>query len=128
MTPSSIAEAEMHVRIALLILAFLAGSGMSTAASTYAEAGRLLDGEWRSEAFVLRIDADRAQASMTPARPFEWQRFLIKDAYGNHVVFSIGAELFEATVEADTLTLTGTSFRGERVLLRNSDMNGAATD
>lgn len=118
----------MRVRIAVLILALLAGSGICRAASTYAEAGRLLDGEWSNETFVLRIDAARAQASMSPERPFEWKRFLIKEASGNEVVFTIGAELFEAVVEAGSLTLTGTTFRGERVLFRDPDLRGSASD
>jgi hypothetical protein len=128
MTLPSIAEAEMHVRIALLILALLAGSSISAATSTYAEAGRLLEGEWRGDEFVLRIDAARAQASIAPDRPFEWQRFLVKEAHDNEVIFSIGAELYEAKVDADTLVLTGTSFRGARVLFRNTDLRGTTAD
>jgi hypothetical protein len=118
----------MSFRAALLILALVAGSDRSAAASTLAEAARLLDGEWRGPALVLRIDAERAQASMAPDRPFEWRRFLIKDVHDNEVVFSIGAELFEAKIGADTLTLTGTSFRGARVLFRETDLRGTTSE
>jgi hypothetical protein len=118
----------MHVRAALLTLAFIAGTEHAAAGATFAEAARLLDGEWRGAALVLKIDAERAQASMTPDRPFEWERFVIKDIRDNEVVFSIGAELFEATVAADTLTLTSTSFRGSRVLFRDTGLRGSASD
>jgi hypothetical protein len=118
----------MHARIALLILALLAESSLSAAASTYVEAAQLLDGEWRGDTFVLRIDAERAQASMALDRPFEWQRFLVKEVHDNEVVFSIGAELFEARVGADILTLTGTSFLGARVLFRDTDLRGTTSD
>lgn len=117
----------MHVRIALLILALLAGSSVF-AASRYEDAAQRLDGEWRGAEVVLRIDAERAQASMTPDRPFEWRRFIIKDIRPDEIVFSIGAELFEAKVDADTLTLTGTSFRGARVLFRNSGLRGTTSE
>jgi hypothetical protein len=116
----------MHVRIALTILALIAGLNLPAAASTFAEATQLLDGEWHGDAFVLRIDAKRAQASTALDRPFEWQRFLIKEVHENEVVFSIGAELFEATIAADTLTLTGTSFRGARTLIRDTDSDETA--
>ena len=117
----------MPIRTALLILMVLAGSSQAIAA-TFAEAARLLHGEWRGDAFVLRIDADRAQASMAPERPFEWKRFVIKDIRGNEIVFAVGAELFEATIGADTLTLTGTSFRGARVLFRDAQLRGSTSE
>ena len=127
MTRPEIAEAKMHVRIALLILALLAGSSVF-AASRYEDAAQRLDGEWRGADLVLRIDAERAQASMTPDRPFEWRRFIIKDIRPDEIVFSIGAELYEAKVDADTLTLTGTSFRGARVLFRDDDLRGTTSE
>jgi hypothetical protein len=34
------------------------------------------------------------------------------------VTFTVGAELYEAKLAADSLTLTSTSFRGERTLKR----------
>ena len=123
----------MHIRAALLSVALLAlpliQLGVpASAAQSLAEAARLLNGEWHGESFVLRIDADRAQASFAPERPFEWQRFIVK-AYGEEeIVFSIGAELFQATVGEDTLTLTGTSFRGARVLFRNTDLRGTTNE
>lgn len=128
MTRAAEPRAEMHLRIAVLIAMLLAGASFSAAASTFAEAARLLDGEWRGNAFILRIDAKRAQASMAPDRPFEWQRFLIKDVKENEVVFTIGAELFEAKIAADTLTLTSTSFRGARVLFRNTELRGTTAE
>ncbi len=118
----------MPVRIVLLILTLLAATSVSTGASTFAEAGRLLDGEWSDDTTVLRIDAARAQASMTPDRPFEWKRFVIRDANGNDVVFAIGAELYEAKVDGDSLSLTGTSFRGKRVLFREAELRGTTDD
>jgi hypothetical protein len=65
---------------------------------------------------------------MTPDRPFEWKRFVIRDARGSEVIFAIGAELYEATVAGDSLTLTGTSFRGELVLFREPELRGTTTD
>ena len=118
----------MHIRAALLSVALLALGGAAGAAQSLAEAARLLNGEWHGDSFVLRIDADRAQASFAPERPFEWQRFIVK-AYGEEeIVFSIGAELFQATVGEDTLTLTGNSFRGARVLFRNTDLRGTTNE
>ena len=118
----------MHIRAALLSVALLALGGAAGAAQSLAEAARLLNGEWHGDSFVLRIDADRAQASFAPERPFEWQRFIVQ-AYGEEeIVFSIGAELFQATVGEDTLTLTGTSFRGARVLFRNTDLRGTTNE
>jgi hypothetical protein len=128
MTPPSIAGTGMRLRIALMILALFAGADTAPAASTYADASRLLDGEWSNDSVVLRIDAERAQASITPDRPFEWKRFVIRDARGDEVVFAIGSELYEATVAGDSLTLTGTSFRGERVLFRAPELRGTTAD
>ena len=117
----------MFIRTALLALAFSAGVGAS-AAATFADAARLLDGAWHGDAFVLRIDAERAQASLATDRPFEWERFIIKDIQGDAVIFAIGAELFEAKIGAETLTLTSTSFRGARVLFRDITLRGTASD
>ena len=110
----------MSIRFALLAgMAFLL-AGLS-AASPFVDAAKRLDGEWRGDGFVLKIDSRRAQASIDPNRPFEWGRFIVKDVREDDVVFTIGAELFEATVDADALRLTGTSFRGEKVLRRASE-------
>jgi hypothetical protein len=109
----------MHFRIALLA-ALLLGSPGSSTASPFGDAAERLNGEWRSGDFVLRIDARRAQASTASDRPFEWQRFIVKEVAGNEIVFSVGAELFEAVIDADTLVLSGTDFRGERVLFRGT--------
>jgi hypothetical protein len=127
MTTPMIAGAKLHVRIALLILALLAGSS-ALAASRYADAAQRLDGEWRGAEVVLKIDAERAQASMTPDRPFEWRRFIIKDIGPNEIVFAIGSELYEAKIDADTLTLTGTTFRGAKVLFRDDGLRGTTSE
>lgn len=111
----------MLARTILVTLMLLGGASAAVAAPSFNEAARLLDGKWRGEAFVLRVDAKRAQASTAPDRPFEWRRFLVKQVRDNAVVFSIGADIYEATIEADSLTLTGTSFRGAQVLVREDD-------
>ena len=107
----------MRLRMALLAMLLLGTPG-AWAASPFADAAERLNGEWQSGDFVLRVDAKRAQASTASDRPFEWQRFLVKEVTDGGVVFTIGTELFEATMDADTLVLTGTNFRGERVLFR----------
>jgi hypothetical protein len=115
------------LRISILALALLGAP--AAAFSTFAEAARGLDGEWRGPDFVLKVDAKRAQASIDVGRPFAWERFLVKEVSGNEVVFAIGAELFEATLESDTLVLSGTSFRGERVLFRDdTELRGTTSD
>jgi hypothetical protein len=108
----------MRFRSVLLTLVFFTGLASSGLASAFSEAAERLDGEWRGGDFVLRIDARRAQASVDAARPFAWDRFLVKEATGSEVVFTIGSELYQATIDNDTMTLTGTSFRGTRVLFR----------
>ena len=107
----------MRLRMALLAMLLLGTPG-AWAVSAFADAAERLNGEWHSDDFVLRVDAKRAQASTAPDRPFEWQRFLVKEVTDDGVVFTIGTELFEAIMDADTLVLTGTNFRGERVLFR----------
>jgi hypothetical protein len=121
-------EGMMPIRLALLILIVVAGLNRPAGASPFTEAAEQLDGEWRSSDFVLRVDSRRAQASIALNRPFEWQRFLIKEVRQNEIVFSVGAELFEAVVEAEILILTGTSFRGERVLFRDSSLRGTTAE
>lgn len=118
----------MTIRAALLSVALLALCAPAGAAQSLAEAARLLNGAWHGDSFVLRIDAERAQASFAPERPFEWQRFIVKSVGAEEIVFSIGAELFQATIGEDTLTLTGTSFRGARVLFRNADLRGTTNE
>jgi hypothetical protein len=130
MTPfvAAVDEAKMQIRVILLGLALIAGAHAASAASPFLEAAELLDGEWRGSDFVLRVDSRRAQASVDPARPFEWEHFLIKGVNEREIVFAIGAELFEAKLDADILTLTGTSFRGARVLFREADLRGTTSD
>ena len=94
-------------------------------ASPFLEAAEFLNGSWRGEDFVLRVDSDRAQASVDANRPFEWDRFLIREVTEDEVVFVIGAELFEARLRDDDIVLTGTSFQGERLLKR--EKRGKAT-
>ena len=43
-------------------------------------------------------------------------------------MFTVGAELFEAKLDADTLTLTGTNFRGARVLFRETKLRGTTSE
>ena len=52
--------------------------------------------------------------------------FLIKEVTADEIVFSVGAELFEAKLDADTLTLKSTSFRGPRVLFRDTQLRGTS--
>ena len=101
-----------------LILAFVIAAAPWAAASPFGDAANLLDGEWHGDGFVLKIDSSRAQASLDPSRPFEWQRFVVKEVTEDDVVFAVGNELFEASVEAESLKLSGTIFRGEKLLRR----------
>jgi hypothetical protein len=117
----------MNIRVFLLGAALIAG-GNALAATPFSEAAQRLDGEWRGAEFVLRVDAKRAQASVDIARPFEWERFLIKDVSEGQIVFTVGAELFEAKLAEGTLTLTGTSFRGPRVLFREATLRGTTSE
>lgn len=114
----------MGIRMVVLAAMILGQSG-AWAASLFSDAADRLNGEWRSNDFVLRVDAKRAQASTAIDRPFEWQRFVVREVTGNEIVFAIGSEIFEAVIDADTLVLTGTDFRGERVLFRGADVVGA---
>lgn len=104
-------------RSGLLPLLLVVASVSIAAASPFVEAAERLDGLWRGEdGFVLRVDSQRAQASVDAERPFQWQRFLVKEVEADAIVFSIGAELYEARVDGESLVLSGTSFRGERAL------------
>lgn len=117
----------MRIRVVLLGLTLFSASP-SFAASPFSQAAELLDGQWRGGDFVLKVDARRAQASLDPDRPFAWEHFLIKDVSGKEIVFTVGAELFEAKLDAGTLTLTGTSFRGARVLFREANLRGTTAE
>jgi len=111
----------MHIRNLISVAILLAGLAAAAFASTFSDAADRLDGIWRSDDFVLRVDAKRAQASVDGTRPFAWDRFLVKEVTGAQVVFSIGAELYEAVlIDDNTLTLTGTSFTGARTLSRGA--------
>ncbi len=106
----------MQFRRVLLVLALFAGLASTAAALTISDAARKLDGEWRGDDFVLRVDAKRAQASIDATRPFAWDRFVVKEVTETEVVFTIGSELYQAMIDDDTLSLTGTNFRGARIL------------
>jgi len=118
----------MHTRAALFAVYLAAVLHSTAAASPFSEAAARLDGDWRGSDFVLRVDARRAQASINPTRPFEWQRFVVKEVTNEDIVFSVGAELFEAKLDADVLTLTSTGFRGERVLVREGELRGSTSE
>jgi hypothetical protein len=90
------------------------------AASSFIDAAARLDGTWEGDGYVLQVDSQRAQASVDPNRPFQWQRFLVRAVTEDKVKFAIGSELFEAKIGDDGLTLTSTSFRGEHILHRAS--------
>ena len=114
------------MRLGSRVATVLIGAALTSpaAGSALEDAARRLNGDWRSDTFVLRIDSARSQASVTPERPFEWQRFVVKEVAEDEIVFTVGAELFEAELEADTLVLTGTGFRGRRVLYRGAPADG----
>lgn len=97
--------------------------------SLFVEAADFLNGVWIGNGSVLRVDAARAQASADPARPFLWDRFIVKEVTNDEIVFAIGAELFEARIDDDTIAVTSTSFRGERVMFRElpeAELRGTA--
>lgn len=127
MTASS-GPIEMHLRPFLLVLALFAGLASPGFASVFSDAADRLDGEWRGADFVLRVDAKRAQASVDLERPFAWQRFLVKEVTSDEIVFTVGPELFQARVEEDLLTISGTSFRGTRVLVRQDAVLRGTTE
>ena len=116
-----------QMRLCAVSLALaLIGVHPASAASTFVEAAEQLDGDWRGGNFVLRVDARRAQASVDPRHPFEWMHFLIKEVTADEIVFSVGPELYEGKLDADTLTLKSTSFRGARVLFRDTQLRGTS--
>lgn len=90
-------------------------------ASASADELSLLDGRWIGDGLQVVVDADRAQANMNPWKPFDWQRIEVKERDGAEITFTIGAELFYGTLQADTMTVEGTAFRGVRSLQRSRD-------
>ena len=109
----------MEARALVLVLGWFLASPLGAAESPFIQAAEQLDGVWQGENFALRVDSARAQANVDQERPFRWQRFLVKEVTGETVVFTVGAELFEASLgQPGRLTLTSTSFRGERILER----------
>jgi hypothetical protein len=111
-------ETIMPFARALLVLAFLAAMRIPAAASPFLDAATYLNGVWQGDNYVLRVDAARAQASIDPDRPFNWSRFLVKEVTDDEIVFTVGAELFAARLASESIVLTSTSFRGERVMWR----------
>jgi hypothetical protein len=77
-----------------------------------------LEGNWRGDGLRLQIDAERAQANIDAAAPFEWKRFVVSRATERSVVFVLGADVFHAELSDGSLLLTSTAFRGEREMLR----------
>jgi hypothetical protein len=111
-------EVAMRLTVALLGLAMSAPA--AHALSPFDEAARRLDGVWRGDGYALKVDARRAQANIDPEKPFQWQRFEVKEVGDGEIVFSVGAEIFEAKLAGDELELTSTAFRGERLLERQA--------
>jgi len=112
----------LSVRLTGLFLAcgLLFGLWTSALAEPFIEAANYLSGVWQGDGYTLRVDASRAQASVDGARPFAWSRFLVKEVDGDEIVFSVGAEIFEARVNDLGIVLTSTVFRGERNLQRET--------
>jgi hypothetical protein len=81
---------------------------------------RQLDGKWKGDGFVLEVDSARAQAKVDPTLPFQWDRYGIKTISDGMVVFAVGAELYEASVDAESIILSSTGFRGKRRLGRQT--------
>lgn len=108
----------MTMRLILSLLALAMLVLPVAAASPFAEAARRLDGLWTGDDSVLQVDSRRAQARMDPDRPFQWQRFAVREIRDGAILFAVGAELYEADLDGDTLTLTGTAFVGARLLHR----------
>ena len=84
------------------------------------EAMRLLEGKWIGDGFALEFDSARAQANVDPRLPYQWDRYGIRTASDGTVIFAVGAELYQASVQAGSLILSSTSFRGERRLGREN--------
>jgi hypothetical protein len=118
----------MRIRVIPLFLSLVLASPVGAANSSFRDAAERLDGEWLGENYALRVDSYRAQANLDLNRPFHWERFLVKEVSGDTVTFTVGAELFEATLDADRLKLTSTSFRGERLLRRHDKVPEPAID
>ena len=109
------------MRVRVLLLALMAVFPTGAAALSFEEASEELNGAWRGDDYVLRVDSERAQASVDPDRPFQWQRFLVKEVDDWKVTLTVGPELYQAIIGPDGLLLTSTSFRGSRVLRREAD-------
>jgi hypothetical protein len=114
----------MRIRAGMLAIILSCAPLPAWSASVFWDAAQKLDGMWESDVFLMKIDSARAQASVDPKKPFQWQRFIVKDVAEDTIVFTIGSEMFEATLESDELILTSSSFRGERILQRPQPLLG----
>jgi hypothetical protein len=97
---------------------FIGTALLTSGPANAAPVGTVLDGRWSGGEFDIRIDAERSQANLDPEKPFKWERFIVKDATGSRVVFTIGARLFMAELTEDAMTITGFDFPGEVILNR----------
>ena len=77
-----------------------------------------LEGEWRGEELSLAIDQRRGQARLDLGRPFHWERFILKEVDGERIVFTIGARLFAATLDDDSLSVEAPGYGGPQLLRR----------
>ena len=77
-----------------------------------------MDGKWNGDGFALKVDSARAQANVDPSLPYQWDRYGIKSVSDGRMIFFVGAELYEALVSQRSISLSSTSFRGERRLDR----------
>lgn len=94
---------------------------LGAASASAAPALTVLDGRWAGDGMEIRIDAERSIANIDPAKPFSWQRFIVKEVEGARVVFTVGARLFMADLSQNAMTLTGFDFPGEITLTRQPD-------
>ena len=77
-----------------------------------------IEGTWRGDSYLLRVDSQRSQANTKPTEPFEWKRFVIRRISESAVDFAVGTDIFEAKFADSHVVLSSTSFRGERTLTR----------
>jgi hypothetical protein len=82
-----------------------------------AGAAHRLTGVWTGDGVTMWIDPSRAQARTSLEPPFSWKRFLVREAQQD-VIFTLGAEVYEAKLLPDKMTITSTAFQGVRELAR----------
>jgi hypothetical protein len=103
----------MRVRFAFLVAVLVAAHAASAA-----DLGSRLAGDWRGDKLWMTLDPERGQARLNPAKPFQWERFIIKSVDGPQVVFTVGVRLFVATVQGDSLSVEAPGFNGAQILHR----------